>query len=240
MSFDYKYVLPPTGQPDSHILREMFDDIKAYINDTDNFDFASKALDNLASVAINTSLISDTDNTDDLGSSTKGWKDLYLAGDLKVGSNIVLSPNTDGSVNRPLQPSFLVVDGTGAADVTGDGTVYTQLWPTEIYDQGGNFASNTFTAPVTGRYLLTASVRLQNLLTTHQSRAINIVTSNRTVSVINLYTLAETYWGHCVSAIVDMDANDTATITVNVTASTKTVDITGSVNTNFFSGSLIN
>src|SRR3989338_1932208 len=41
---------------------------------------ATTALDNLASVAINTSLISDTDNTDDLGSVTKEWKDLYVDG----------------------------------------------------------------------------------------------------------------------------------------------------------------
>lgn len=39
---------------------------------------ASTALSNLASVAINTSLISDTDNTDDLGSAAIGWKDGYI------------------------------------------------------------------------------------------------------------------------------------------------------------------
>jgi len=38
---------------------------------------ASTALDNLSSVAINTSLISDTDSTDDLGSSAISWKDTY-------------------------------------------------------------------------------------------------------------------------------------------------------------------
>ncbi|OGZ66715.1 MAG: hypothetical protein A2822_00780, partial [Candidatus Staskawiczbacteria bacterium RIFCSPHIGHO2_01_FULL_41_41] len=41
---------------------------------------ASTALDNLASVAINTSLISDTDDTDDLGSATVEWKDIYIDG----------------------------------------------------------------------------------------------------------------------------------------------------------------
>ena len=41
---------------------------------------ASTALDNLVNVAINTSLVSDTDNTDDLGSSTKAWKSLYVNG----------------------------------------------------------------------------------------------------------------------------------------------------------------
>ncbi|MCK9629706.1 MAG: hypothetical protein M0R37_14095 [Bacteroidales bacterium] len=41
--------------------------------------FATKALDNLASVAINTSLISDTDITDDLGSSAIRWNGVYAA-----------------------------------------------------------------------------------------------------------------------------------------------------------------
>ncbi len=39
---------------------------------------ASKALDNLANVAINTSLISDTDSTDDLGSSSKFWANNFV------------------------------------------------------------------------------------------------------------------------------------------------------------------
>lgn len=41
---------------------------------------ANTALSNLSAVAINTSLVSDTDNTDDLGSTTKYWKDLFLKG----------------------------------------------------------------------------------------------------------------------------------------------------------------
>jgi len=47
---------------------------------------ATKALDNLASVAINTSLISDTDDTDDLGSASKQWKDIYYDGNLNIGT----------------------------------------------------------------------------------------------------------------------------------------------------------
>ena len=47
---------------------------------------ANKALSNLASVAINTSLISDTDNIDDLGGSSKAWKDLFLKGILSDGT----------------------------------------------------------------------------------------------------------------------------------------------------------
>src|SRR3990170_7075284 len=39
---------------------------------------ADTALSNLAAVAINTSLISDTDSTDDLGSATKFWQKSYI------------------------------------------------------------------------------------------------------------------------------------------------------------------
>lgn len=39
---------------------------------------ATTALDNLASVAINTTLVSDTDNTDDLGTTLKKWANLFV------------------------------------------------------------------------------------------------------------------------------------------------------------------
>jgi len=47
--------------------------------------FANAALDNLASVAISESLVSDTDNLDDLGSSLIAWKNAFLAGSLIYG-----------------------------------------------------------------------------------------------------------------------------------------------------------
>jgi len=56
---------------------------------------ATAALDNLASVAINTSLVSDIDNTDDLGSSAKKWKDGYFAGNVIVNTNIYSVDWTD-------------------------------------------------------------------------------------------------------------------------------------------------
>ncbi len=65
--------------------------------------FATTALDNLASVAINTSLISDTNNTDDLGSDAIRWKDLFLGPNtLHIGTSStdegVLSYDTTGNI----------------------------------------------------------------------------------------------------------------------------------------------
>ena len=45
---------------------------------------ANAALSNLASVAINTSLLSDADNADDLGSASKRWKDIHFAGKIRA------------------------------------------------------------------------------------------------------------------------------------------------------------
>ena len=166
--------------------------------------------------------------------------DRFAIGTDQLGDADALRITTAGEITQPLQPSFLVTDGTGATDVTGDGTSYTELWPTEIYDQGADFSSNTFTAPVTGRYLLTASIELLNVLTTHQNRRLQISTSNRTYQTIANAALAFTREGMTISVIADMDANDTAVVIVNVDNSTKTVDILADATSNFFSGSLIN
>jgi len=79
MSFDYSYVLPPTGPAENQIVREMFDDIRTYVNA-----LANTALSNLASVAINTTLVSDAHDTDDLGTTSVNWRTLYLGTSLVI------------------------------------------------------------------------------------------------------------------------------------------------------------
>ena len=56
---------------------------------------ATKALNNLAAVAINTSLTPATTGTIDLGSATKTWRDLYATGNVNTGA---VNVNT-GNVN---------------------------------------------------------------------------------------------------------------------------------------------
>ena len=57
---------------------------------------ANKALSNLDTVAINTSLISDTNNTDDLGSDAKEWKDIWIDGTAYLDSADIDGGTLDG------------------------------------------------------------------------------------------------------------------------------------------------
>ncbi len=233
MALNYSFVVPPTGPAENHIVREMFDDIKVVV-DALPTSAANPALSNLAGVAINTTLVSDTNNTDDLGTSSIAWKDLFLTG------STAITISTAGEVTQPLQPSFLVANNGVLTDVTGDNTTYTVVWGTEIIDRGGDFASNTFTAPVSGDYLLSVEIGLASLNTAVMSEInLAIVTSNRSyIKRLADIPAAVTEFAMGYTVVADMDASDTATVTIEVQGSSKVVDISN--NRARFSGTLLN
>ena len=104
---------------------------------------ANTALSNLAAVAINTSLISDTDNTDDLGSDSAEWKDIWCHAilhssvgqpDLVIqvaGSNGDIQLYANGTGDVSVHDSNLTLLNTGTAselrfyEPSGSGTNYT-------------------------------------------------------------------------------------------------------------------
>lgn len=148
--------------------------------------------------------------------------------------------STSGTVIQPIQPSFIVTNSAGAADVTGDGTVYTVVWGNEIRDAASNFASNTFTAPITGQYGLQAAVLLRQITTSYTSFIISIVTSNREYRQTYIGTTNFNSLPLSVSCYADMDAGDTATVTITVSGSTKVIDVDNDAKQNYFTGTLIN
>lgn len=157
------------------------------------------------------------------------------------GGSTVMTMTTAGEILQPLQPSFLALNASLRSDVTGDGTVYTIPYNTEIFDQGSDYdnATFTFTAPVTGRYFLSATALLAGITTSHTIKQLRIVTSNRTYTHYLDDGVAHNYREFVLATMVDMDANDTATVTATVSGSGKTVDVEVTEYTTF-SGSLIN
>lgn len=96
-------------------------------------DKASLALANLASVAINTSLISDTDSTDDLGSSSKYWANTYTD---KMFLNATATLDGSGAGTVTL---------TGALTTTGAYT-FTTAASGLVLKRGANGKCGTFVA----------------------------------------------------------------------------------------------
>ena len=94
---------------------------------------ATKALNNLASVAINTSLISDTANTDDLGTEALYWKKFYLASDISFEGATddayqttltVVDPTlSDKSINIPNASGTMAVSATAPATLSALGDI---------------------------------------------------------------------------------------------------------------------
>lgn len=145
-----------------------------------------------------------------------------------------------GEITQPLQPSFLSTVGTPTANVTGDGTVSTAEFATEVYDQGSDYNNGTytFTAPVSGRYLLTVHIRIVGISVGFSDGYVQITTSNRNyLDQLVETTVAIKNFG--LSVVADMDANDTAKVEFQASGGAKTAELSDATLC-FFSGSLIN
>jgi len=154
-----------------------------------------------------------------------------------------LVPKSSGPVLvNGQQPAFLAFLTNTVSNVTGNGASYTIIYDTEVFDQGSNFnlGTSTFTAPFTGRYRFTTNVYVTGC-TIATNAQLRIVTSNRSYqSGFNRAASNSDYFLQC-SCLADMEAADTATVTILVNGEVAdTCDIGGStVLLNYFCGELV-
>lgn len=130
--------------------------------------------------------------------------------------------DTDGHITKPLQPAFLAQPASTQNDVPIN-AVTSILFGTERYDVNGDFASSTFTAPVTGKYLLTYALYVQYVDGTTDYLDIILNTSNRDYYQTHDPEYIQDYSGNDViyftatySVVADMDANDTAKVRIGM------------------------
>ena len=136
----------------------------------------------------------------------------------------------DEEVTMPKQPCVNVTSTQQLSNVTGGSTVYTYVWNSERFDQNDDFASNTFTAPVTGRYLHTIGMNFDSINSSRTHLSVKLETSNEGyhVTKFNPSAYSATFEYHCHgSFIVDMDASDTATVTIQVNGGSTDIDSYG-------------
>jgi len=146
--------------------------------------------------------------------------------------------DTNGIITTPLQPSFLVQPTSMQTNIAAS-TWTTVIFGTERYDTNGDFASNVFTAPVTGTYILTTVLDLRDLDDDTAIFYVILNSSNRIYySSWDIQDIADGDLGSfslALSAVVDMDASDECNVRVWHNGSTN-VDIHTD---SFFSGALL-
>lgn len=140
-------------------------------------------------------------------------------------------------------PAFLAQAGADQTNIAL-GSDITVVFGTEVYDIGGNFAGNTFTAPVTGKYLLSFCLMLKTVDTAATYYRARLVTSNRTYSILldpNWSADLDYVPAFSLTTVTDMDAAETAYVTLKQLGGTQQTDIGGDPTTvnSFFSGVLV-
>lgn len=175
-----------------------------------------------------------------VGNSIKVVSNLLEVG---VPSQILGDTLYFNGTNWVRQPSiaFQVFNSVAQTNIANTGADITIVLDSERFDNNGNFAANTFTAPISGYYNLSASVVLQQIDSAATGYHLVIKTSNRnynysidptvfTADSTNNITFA---W----SMVADMDAGDTAFLTFAQDGGTQQTDIP--LQGAYFSGILV-
>jgi len=144
-----------------------------------------------------------------------------------------------GIVTMPYQSAFNAVKTTTQSNIA-TGSDVTITFQVELFDQNNDFSSNTFTAPVTGRYLLSTRVRLEDVDTAADYYILKIITSNRNwINIMNPdFTADGDFHSQELTVLADMDAGDTAYVILNQSGGTAQTDIVGDSSYSYFCGFL--
>jgi len=163
---------------------------------------------------------------------------LYI-GQFGVSANLGIGIDSNRIVTKPNQPAFMI--GKNSESNIPINTTHVIGYNLERYDQGNNFTSSTFTAPVTGKYYLRASVRADAVDVSANYYSLAIVTSNREYAIINAprYNSDPAYITFAVSATCDMDVGDTAFVQIIQSGGASQTDLDSSTNASYFCGYLL-
>jgi len=160
---------------------------------------------------------------------------------LRIGSNysndnaaIRLQNNTTEiavfkktGVTMPLQPAFNAYASTAQNNlaVAGSGTLL--IFGAERFDVGSNYDTSNghFTAPVTGKYQLSVTTRIDGIDPASTYIYVTLTTSNSTYYVMYDHGGTDAaYFSYNFSVLADMDASDTAYVTFYQSGGSATAD----------------
>jgi hypothetical protein len=145
--------------------------------------------------------------------------------------------DSTGAVTKPNQPAFCVTPTNNQSNFS-TGSFITIVFDNERFDQNADFASNTFTAPVTGRYQLDAQIVMSQIDSAADYYQLHMNTSNKAYNFIFDPDYGQDNVWHTISISVcaDMDANDTVLMRILQSGGSAQTDIAAE---SHFSGYLV-
>lgn len=175
------------------------------------------------------------------GSETLGGVDADGGWFLKANNSNALVIDTNGHITKPLQPAFYAETASSQSNIALN-TAQTLAFGGEIFDQNADFASNTFTAPLSGRYFLHTTLRFEAIDTAANYVLWGIVTSNREFYSIldpQRFSADVNYYSVQQTVLADMDASDTAHVVFLQSGGTQQTDLQGADGYSYFCGHLV-
>ena len=149
---------------------------------------------------------------------------LVLGKGTALGTTPHIRMDENGHVTKPSQPMFQANASYTNIPLTTQQTITLS----ERVDANGDFASNTFTAPVTGNYYLSYHFYLTSLDADHTALDVKIVTSNKTYAVTykpSVFMNSDGNFSVTGSQVCDMDASDTATFVIYIAGGAAQTDV---------------
>jgi len=131
-----------------------------------------------------------------------------------------------GAVTMPLQPAFEVKPASKQSNIAINSQL-TIVFGTEVFDQNADFASNTFTAPVAGKYQFNFSLFLSDIDSAAAYYNVYITTTNENIEIIFDPDFGQdaAYWNVTGSVLCELDASDTAFLRIQQSGGTSQTDI---------------
>ena len=117
--------------------------------------------------------------------------------------------NSAGIITKPLQPAYSATASSTNIPLNTETTI---TLTNERFDVGGNLASNVFTAPVTGKYMITYLLYLNNVDSAHTTLDVHIKTSLKQYQQtwkMDSILQSDANFSVSGSQLCDMDSGDT-------------------------------
>ena len=157
-------------------------------------------------------------------------------------SGVSISANNE--ITMSSQPAFSAhKNGSSQANLAVN-TDVTITFGTERFDVNSDYntSTSTFTAPVTGKYFLSVTLRFAQLDKDANYHIIWIDTSNETYRFIidtGIMSVDPDFYSMTSTVLADMDANDTALVKFNQGLGSAIADVNGTASYSYFTGCLI-